>query len=144
MMVVSEMGEQWSPQTAPAMQAEMEMIISSFERLPSKTLTTIGMRMPNVPQDVPVAKLRPQPIRKMIAGSSDRKLPAEPRTSAATYCCAPSESVIALSVHANVKIRMAGTMDLKPSGMASMHSVNFITRVARKKMMVRIMAMTEP
>ena len=28
MMVVSEMGEQWSPHTAPAMQAEMEMIIS--------------------------------------------------------------------------------------------------------------------
>ena len=25
-MVVSEMGEQWSPQTAPAMQAEMEMV----------------------------------------------------------------------------------------------------------------------
>ena len=28
MMVVSEMGEQWSPQTAPAMHADMEMIIS--------------------------------------------------------------------------------------------------------------------
>ena len=26
MMVVSEMGEQWSPHTAPAMQAEMEKI----------------------------------------------------------------------------------------------------------------------
>ena len=28
MIVVSEIGEQWSPQTAPAMQAEMEIIIS--------------------------------------------------------------------------------------------------------------------
>ncbi len=28
MMVVSDMGEQWSPQTAPAIHAEMEIIIS--------------------------------------------------------------------------------------------------------------------
>ena len=27
MMVVSEIGEQWSPQTAPAMQAEIEIIL---------------------------------------------------------------------------------------------------------------------
>lgn len=67
MIVVSEIGEQWSPQTAPAIQAEIEMIIIvSF--VPWNTATTIGIRIPNVPQEVPVANARKHPTRKMIAG----------------------------------------------------------------------------
>ena len=66
MMVVSEMGEQWSPHTAPARQADMPMIISS---LPGEnTVSTMGIRMPKVPQEVPVAKAMPQATRKKTAG----------------------------------------------------------------------------
>ena len=65
-MVVSEMGEQWSPQTAPAQQAEMTMMRSGLSV--GKTAVTTGIRMPNVPQDVPEAKARTQATRKMTAG----------------------------------------------------------------------------
>ena len=44
MMVVSEMGEMWSPQTAPAMQAEMEMTRNGAAA--GNTATQMGMRMP--------------------------------------------------------------------------------------------------
>ena len=43
MIVVSEMGEQWSPQTAPARQAEIEIIISSPP--PGNTAHTIGNKI---------------------------------------------------------------------------------------------------
>ena len=66
-MVVSEMGEQWSPQTAPARQAEMPMMSSLLS--PGKTAVTMGIRMPKVPQLVPVAKASTQATRKMTAGS---------------------------------------------------------------------------
>ena len=71
MMVVSEMGEQWSPQTAPARQAEMPMICRSGAAL--KMGSTMGMRMPKVPQLVPVAKASRQATTKMIAGSSMKR-----------------------------------------------------------------------
>jgi len=57
MMVVSEMGEQWSPHTAPAMQAEMEIIISCGSTS-WKHDTTMGMSMPNVPHE----SLRQKPV----------------------------------------------------------------------------------
>ena len=55
-IVVSEMGEQWSPQTAPARQADIPM----KRRLLSagNTATTMGMRIPNVPQDVAAYDVR--------------------------------------------------------------------------------------
>ena len=40
-MVVSEMGEQWSPQTAPAMQAEMHTMVSGVVQC-GKTLCDDG------------------------------------------------------------------------------------------------------
>ena len=67
MMVVSEIGEQWSPHTAPARQADTPIIISWL--VGGNTAVTIGINIPKVPQDVPVAKARPQATRKMIAGS---------------------------------------------------------------------------
>ena len=67
MTVVSEMGEQWSPHTAPARQAEMPMV--SSVGWSAKMGSTMGMRMPNVPQLVPVANARPSATRKMMAGS---------------------------------------------------------------------------
>ena len=66
MMVVSEMGEQWSPHTAPARQAEMDIMRSGLPT--GKTSVTMGIRIPKVPQLVPVEKLRPMATRKMIAG----------------------------------------------------------------------------
>lgn len=56
-----EIGEQWSPQTAPARQDAMEITIIC----PSgNTPITIGIRMLNVPQDVPVANARNAATRK--------------------------------------------------------------------------------
>lgn len=83
MIVVSEIGEQWSPQTAPAMQAEMEMIMR-FGLLFSNTATTIGIRIPKVPQDVPVANAKKQPTTKMIAGRKFKKERALDATTVAT------------------------------------------------------------
>ena len=54
----------------------------------------------------------------------------------ATYSAAPKLSVIAFKVQAKVRIRMAGTMALKPSGIQDMHSLNFMTRRTRYKRMV--------
>lgn len=66
MIVVSDIGEQWSPHTAPAMHAEIEMIIIVWF-VPEKMFTTIGMSIPKVPHEVPVAKARKAPTRNMIA-----------------------------------------------------------------------------
>ena len=66
MIVVSEMGEQWSPHTAPDRQAAMDTTsISPF----GKAWQTMGIRMEKVPQEVPVAKARNTATRKMMNGS---------------------------------------------------------------------------
>ena len=65
------------------MQAEMEMIIR-FGSLFSNTATTIGIRIPKVPQDVHVAKARKQPTTKMIAGRKFIKVRAPDATTVAT------------------------------------------------------------
>ena len=54
---MSDIGEQWSPQTAPAIHAEIDIIIIVWF-VPENVFTTIGIRIPNVPHDVPVAKAR--------------------------------------------------------------------------------------
>ena len=62
-MVVSEIGEQWSPQTEPARQADIPIIPIS---LPTGNIArTIGIKIPNVPHDVPVAKEMPIATRKI-------------------------------------------------------------------------------
>lgn len=123
MMVVSEMGEQWSPATAPAIHAEMEMIISCGS-MSWKQDTTMGMRMPKVAQDVPEAKASPVATTKMMAGRSPMSPSAEFATKPATKVAAPRLSVMLFSVHANVRMSMAGTICLKPSGRQSIHSLN--------------------
>ena len=73
--------------------------------------------MPKVPQLVPVAKLRKQPIRNTMAGRKDWKLWARTLYGRSfTYAPAPRESVIALRDQAQVSISIAGTMALKPPG----------------------------
>ena len=54
--------------------------------------------------DVPVAKARKHATRKMIAGKSTINPPAALATTPATYSFAPRLSVIALRVHAKVRI----------------------------------------
>ena len=62
MIVVSEIGEQWSPQTAPAIHAETQTMARGL--LIWNTLCTIGISMPKVPQLDPVAKDSRQAKRK--------------------------------------------------------------------------------
>ena len=69
-MVVSEIGEIWSPQTAPAKMDATEMDKIGVIPIPPNTETAIGIRMANVPQEVPVAKASPKATRKKIAGNS--------------------------------------------------------------------------
>ena len=61
MIVVSLIGEQWSPQTAPAIHALIETVrIGSLAS--GKAAIQIGIRIPNVPHEVPVANARKQAI----------------------------------------------------------------------------------
>ena len=118
-MVVSEIGEMWSPQTAPDRQAATVMI-SMVDGASPNTAIAIGIRMLNVPQEVPVAKARPSAMRKNTAGmnipmvdsaftTEDTKPPMLRYSSRQT----PD------SVHASVRMRMAGTIALNPSVNAS-------------------------
>ena len=79
MIVVSDMGEQWSPKTLPARIAAMlDSRIASptpgVTALISDIRTTsgmlIGVRIVIVPHEVPVEKLIAAAMRKMIVGSS--------------------------------------------------------------------------
>ena len=108
-MVVSEIGEMWSPQTAPDKQAATVMT-SMVDGASPNTAIAIGIRMLNVPQEVPVAKARPSAMRKNTAGmnipmvdsaftTEDTKPPMFRYSSRHT----PD------SVHASVRMRMAGT-----------------------------------
>ena len=110
-IVVSEIGEQWSPQTAPARQADIDIMPSSLPT--GKIAKTIGIKIPNVPQDVPVANAIPQATRKIIAGNRLCSTVAEPPTSSATYTSAPKSPVTPERVHAKVRIKMGETMALK-------------------------------
>ena len=101
------------------------IIIVSF--VPWNTATTIGIRIPNVPHDVPVANARKHPTRKIIAGRKFNNPPAPDCITLATYSAAPRLSVIAFNVHANVRIRIAGTIALNPSGTHSIDSRNLST-----------------
>ena len=58
MMVVSEIGEIWSPQTAPARTAATEMIIMVGSSS-ANMLTTMGTKIAKVPQLVPEEKANP-------------------------------------------------------------------------------------
>ena len=127
-MVVSEMGEQWSPHTAPAMQAEMHDDAPVGLSM-GKTFCTMGIRMPKVPQLVPVAKARHAADQEH---DGRQEASAGPRhcsyTKSRTKYLAPRESVMAFRVQAKVRIRMAGTMALKPSGMQAIISLKDMDR----------------
>lgn len=66
MIVVSEIGEQWSPHTAPAMQAEMQIMLNGLSA--GNTCWVMGIKIPKVPQLVPVAKANRHPTKNTVAG----------------------------------------------------------------------------
>ena len=66
-MVVSEMGEQWSPQTAPAIQAETATMVKVPSVAPN-TLSTMGIRIPKVPHEVPVENAIKLATMNMMTG----------------------------------------------------------------------------
>ena len=127
-IVVSEIGEQWSPQTAPAIHAEIETILIA----PSgKAAIQIGIKIEKVPHEVPVAKESTTAMIKIIAGRKILKPWAEPSTTDETNCFACKESVVPFKVHARQRIKIAGTIALKPSGKHSIHSLNERTFLQR-------------
>lgn len=81
--VVSEIGEQWSPHTAPAMHAEIEIILIGSEDSGNAAMQ-IGISMPNVPHEVPVANAKKHAITKIIAGRKILNPEALPATTPAT------------------------------------------------------------
>ena len=83
--------------------------------LPLKIGSTIGIRMPKVPQEVPVEKARNTATRKMIAGRKLVSAPA-PCMTDCTNSSEPSMLVMPLRVVAKVRIKMGGTMAAKPLG----------------------------
>jgi hypothetical protein len=131
MIVVSEIGEQWSPHTAPAMQADTQMIASGDEPSSGNAFSVIGIRIPNVPQEVPVANERTHAIKKITAGKTLINEPFVESTTPATNSAAPRESVIAFRVHARVRIEIGATIALNPSSRQAMHSLNLRTLLTR-------------
>ena len=75
MIVVSEIGEQWSPQTAPAMQADTHTTPNGS--VSGNTPSVIGIKIPKVPHDVPVANDNKHAITNIIAGKKYWKPAAE-------------------------------------------------------------------
>ena len=129
-IVVSEIGEQWSPQTAPARQAETPIIKSGL--VGSNIAVTIGIRIPNVPHDVPVEKARTQATKKIIAGKKFARPAAAESISAPTKSAAPKRPVIFLRDVAKVRIKIAGTIATKPFGIESIASLKVITLLAMR------------
>ena len=88
----------------------------------------MGIKIPKVPQEVPVAKANKQPMANTITGSSICTPVAEVCTKSRTKYFAPRESVIPFRLQANVRIKIAGTMALKPSGTQAIMSLKDMER----------------
>ena len=130
-MVVSEMGEAWSPQTAPERIAATETTRMSGAVCP-RTAMAIGMRMPNVPQLVPVAKASPAATRKK-SGGRNMTTPALAVTIVPTKPPRLRYSLLQIpeSVHARQRMKMAGVIALNPQPKLSQNTLNETTRRGR-------------
>ena len=128
-MVVSEMGEQWSPHTEPARQADIQTIPILLPT--GKILRTIGMRIPKVPHEVPVAKAIKQAIINIIAGKKLFNAPAWAKV-LSTKAFESSKEVVFFRVVAIVRIKIAGTIAIKPLGIQSIASLKVINLRATK------------
>ena len=134
-MVVSEMGEQWSPQTLPARIDEIaprRMCISPGARW-SASGTTNGKRMAIVPQEVPVAKLTAAAITKTAAGRSPGASPSP--MSWIRYSAVWTSSQMPPSAQARTRMAAARSIDFIPSTHASIASPRESARVTRESTM---------
>ena len=114
-MVVSEIGEQWSPNTAPAMTADMQGIISEGSTLTAMA-AAIGNMMPNVPQLVPVAKaITPASMNKITGRKPAWILPA---TKVERYSPVCISLTTVLIIHAKIKDGKAPRIEMMPCQMA--------------------------
>ena len=113
-IVVSEIGEAWSPATAPASTAPRTGSSSSGASTALTIPPAIGSRSPKEPQLVPVAKAIARATRK-TTGTSHSVGSEESSTSPPRYSPVPRESISEPSIHASSRMLTAGHMDRRPS-----------------------------
>ena len=143
--MVSEIGEAWSPNTAPPRTALMEISVALRQAVGSRPLLdakptaigmTIGIIMANVPQLVPVAKAMRAERTNTIAGTRANGKPP-PTTTSDRYEANPSPPSSGLDLmmvpmdHAITRITRAGTIDFIPFIKASDASLMFISLLQR-------------
>ena len=125
-MVVSEMGEQWSPNTLPASVAERATTRRSGLTA-CATGTTSGMRMPKEPHAVPVEKLKKPAITKMRKGSMPPIMFPETSDSTNLLVCSMSWHT-PLMPQASTRMRLAVSMAFMPSTVPCMNSERLMRR----------------
>ena len=69
-IVVSDIGEQWSPNTEPEKIAARTIVRKCMWSVCIRIGTIIGIKIPKVPHAVPVEKDKKAPTTKIIAGKS--------------------------------------------------------------------------
>jgi hypothetical protein len=128
-MVVSDMGEQWSPKIAPARTdavAPKRISIWSppgYVAAPPKETVrgiTSGSMIAIVPHEVPVAKAIAAQVTKTINGINCR--PTRSDSSRDKYCAVPIASVTDPSDQARVNMIIAIIIAFMPPSHASIHS----------------------
>ena len=144
-MVVSEIGEAWSPNTAPPRTALIEIRVALRQAEASRPLLdakptaigmTIGIMIANVPQLVPVANAIRAERTNTIAGTRESGNPP-PTTTSERYEANPSPPSSGLDFmivpidHAITRMTRAGTIDLIPFIRASEASLMFISLLHR-------------
>ena len=112
-MVVSEIGEQWSPKTLPANVADNDTTINSGA-IELQIGTMIGIKIPKVPQAVPMAKDKKAATRNTTAGINAGGIELD-----ATRFLTKSPVInkswhTPLMVQARINTIKAGTMDFTP------------------------------
>ena len=120
------------------------MQTTSIGSVSGNIAVTIGIKMPNVPQEVPVAKASPLPTRNNIAGKSEVAV-ILPESMLLTK--APASNFVLQkppNVQARTRIRIAETIILNPCGIHSANSLNVITRRGRYNKNTNTSVMKEP
>ena len=120
-IVVSLIGEMWSPQTLPERIAQIliKTKLSDPEALASGT--TKGIRIVNVPQLVPVEKAKNKPNIKNTAGINPKLIPLFVTIRFTKEFIASSWQT-QFNVHARTRISIAPVIDLKPAVIQSVNS----------------------
>src|SRR5690625_1605507 len=113
-IVVSEIGEAWSPRTAPASTAPKAGSNNSGWSTDVMIAPAIGSSSPNEPQEVPVAKAIREATRN-ITGTSQAGDMFAPSTNSPRYSPVPSAPMRSPSIQARSRIAIAGSIDLMPS-----------------------------